>query len=109
VGPWRPPRCVRPLRPDARAGAAVTTAETLHALRDVALLGAGLALLPDWLVDDDVATGSLRFVLPGWTTPTVVASAIHKIEQRRAPRIRALVEHPRAAYGSATATRTERA
>jgi DNA-binding transcriptional LysR family regulator len=84
---------------------AVFRTNALHALRDLALLGAGLALLPDWFVDDDVVSGNLRAVLPGWTTPTVVASAIHRIEQRGAPRIRALVDHLRAAYGSATATR----
>jgi DNA-binding transcriptional LysR family regulator len=84
---------------------AVFRSNALHALRDLALLGTGLALLPDWFVDDDLASGNLRVVLPEWTTPTVVASAIHRIEQRGAPRIRALVDHLRGAYGSASAGR----
>ncbi len=64
-------------------------------------------LLPDWFVSDDLASGSLRVVLPEWTTPTVVVNAIYRIEQRGAPRIRALVDHLRAAYGSPTVGRAE--
>jgi DNA-binding transcriptional LysR family regulator len=36
------------------------------ALREAALLGLGPALLPDWLVDEDVAAGRLVRCLPGW-------------------------------------------
>jgi DNA-binding transcriptional LysR family regulator len=87
---------------------AVFRSNALHALRDLALLGTGLTLLPDWFVDDDLASGNLRAVLPEWTTPTVVASAIHRIEERGAPRIRALIDHLRAAYGSPAADRAAR-
>ncbi len=81
---------------------AVFRTNALHALRDLALLGTGLALLPDWFVGDDLASGNLRVLLPEWTTPTVVASAIHRVEQRGAPPIRAFVDHLRAAYRSPT-------
>jgi DNA-binding transcriptional LysR family regulator len=86
---------------------AVFRTNALHGIRELALAGAGIALLPDWLVDSDVADKRLRIVLPGWTTPNVVASAIHRVEQRRAPRIRAFVSHLRQAYRHPTATRGE--
>lgn len=36
-------------------------------LRDALLEGAGIGLLPAFLVADDIDAGSLRIVLPGWT------------------------------------------
>src|SRR5438552_3889406 len=38
------------------------------ALRDLALDGAGIAYLPDWLVSDDLERGRLRRVLPEWAS-----------------------------------------
>lgn len=43
----------------------VATSNTL-VLRRCALDGMGVALLPDWLVDEDLAAGRLTCVLPGW-------------------------------------------
>lgn len=57
------------------------------ALRDWAAAGAGLALLPEWLV-----TAPLRRVLPGWQSPPIAFWAIHRVELRGAPRIRAAIE-----------------
>jgi DNA-binding transcriptional LysR family regulator len=56
-------------------------------LRDWAIAGVGIALLPEWLVDD-----RLKRLCEGWTTPEIHAWAIHRIELRSAPRIRAAVE-----------------
>lgn len=47
--------------------APVFSANTFFALRDAALDGLGLALLPEPLVRDDVATGALEVVLADWT------------------------------------------
>ena len=56
-------------------------------LRDWAIAGVGIALLPEWLVD-----GRLKRLCEGWTTPEIHAWAIHRIELRCAPRIRAAIE-----------------
>lgn len=73
----------------------------LDALRKLALCGVGLALLPDWLVADDVARKALRVVLPDWRTEAVPVNALHRTAHRGAPRVRAFIEHLRAAYAAA--------
>jgi DNA-binding transcriptional LysR family regulator len=70
----------------------------LYAIRELALEGAGIALLPDWLVEDDVARGSLRVVLPGWEAGLVTVNALHRTEHRGAPRVRTFIEHLRRTY-----------
>jgi DNA-binding transcriptional LysR family regulator len=62
------------------------------ALRDLALDGAGIAYLPDWLVSDDLARGRLRRVLPEWASASFMAWALHRAELRGVPRIRAFIE-----------------
>lgn len=65
----------------------------VYALRDSAVAGLGLALLPDWLVAADVAAGRLQILLHGYATTPTVVSAVHRTEQRGAPRIRAFIDH----------------
>jgi DNA-binding transcriptional LysR family regulator len=70
----------------------------LHALRELALNGAGIALLPDWLVGEEVQRRALRIVLPSWHTEPVPVTAIHRTAHRGTTRVRALLDHLRAAY-----------
>ena len=68
------------------------------ALRVLALDGAGAAYLPDWLVAEDLAAGTLRRVLPRWVSPALMSWAVYRSELRGAPRLRAVLEAlPRAA------------
>lgn len=62
------------------------------ALRDLALQGLGVALLPDWLVAADIAEGSLRRVLPEWVSQPITAWAIHRSELRGSARVRAFLD-----------------
>jgi DNA-binding transcriptional LysR family regulator len=62
------------------------------ALRDLAVDGAGLAYLPDWLVEPDLVAGRLRRVLPGWASAPITAYALHRAELRGAPRLVAFLE-----------------
>jgi DNA-binding transcriptional LysR family regulator len=68
------------------------------ALRALAIDGTGIAMLPAWLVDEDLERRALRLVLPGWETERVAVRALHRREHRGSGRVRALVEHLRAAY-----------
>jgi len=69
----------------------------LHAVRELATSGAGVALLPAWFVADEVARGALRVILPSWETPLITVNALHRVEQRGAPRVTAFLEHLRGA------------
>lgn len=62
------------------------------ALRDLAIDGAGIAYVPEWVVEGALAEGRLRRVLPGWSSPPISAWAVHRTELRGAPRLRAFVE-----------------
>jgi DNA-binding transcriptional LysR family regulator len=70
-----------------------------YALRDAALGGLGVALLPDWLVEADVARGALRVVLPDWRARPNAVVAMHRVELRGLARVRALVDHLRSRLG----------
>lgn len=61
------------------------------ALRSLAIAGAGAAYLPEWLVREDIAQGRLRRVLPEWSSAPITAWAIHRVELRGAPRLRAFM------------------
>lgn len=66
------------------------------ALRDLAEAGAGIAYIPDWLVRDDVQQGTLKQVLPDWTSPPITAWAIHRAELRGTANVKALLSALRA-------------
>ncbi|MRG93038.1 LysR family transcriptional regulator [Polyangium spumosum] len=76
------------------------------ALRDLALDGAGIAYLPDWLVETEIAQGRLRRVLPEWSSPPITAYAIYRAELRGAPRVQAFV-NALARDGAPRATKIE--
>ena len=77
---------------------AVFRSNAPSALRALAIDGAGIAMLPAWFVDEDLERRALRLVLPGWETEPVAVRALHRRERRGSARVRALVEHLRAAY-----------
>jgi len=72
------------------------------ALRELALAGLGIALLPDWLVVEDLARGRLRRVLPALASPEVPVTALYRVEQRGWPRLRAVLDALRSGFPSPT-------
>jgi DNA-binding transcriptional LysR family regulator len=69
-----------------------------HAIRELAAAGAGIGLLPEWLVEEQTRSKTLRVVLPAWRGGPVNVYALHRTEHRGTRAVRALVEHLRAAY-----------
>jgi DNA-binding transcriptional LysR family regulator len=66
-----------------------------YAIRDAALQHVGLALLPEWLVEDDLKRGRLRILLPQWEFERTQVNALHRVELRGTSRVRIFVEHLR--------------
>jgi DNA-binding transcriptional LysR family regulator len=68
-----------------------------EALRDIAVAGAGIALLPEWCIADDLASGRLCRVLPQYdATPTTFDHSIYAVYQKSSrllPKIRVLVDY----------------
>lgn len=65
---------------------------TPSVLRQAAIEGAGVALLPDWLVARDLQSKRLRAVLSQWVSTEVTVWALYRRELRGTPGIRAFLE-----------------
>ncbi len=70
-------------------------------LRDAAVTGLGPALLPDWLVDGDIAAGRLVHCLPGWrvtaTTFDTGAWAVYPSKSYLPAKVRVMIDFLRTA------------
>lgn len=71
------------------------------ALRDTALAGLGPALLPDWLINDDLAAGRLIHCLAGWevtaTTFDTAAWLVYPSRSYVPGKVRAMIDFLRSA------------
>lgn len=67
-------------------------ADELSALKELALLDLGIALLPGFLCQEELKDGRLVEVLPGWATESVPLSLVYTAQKFRHPRIQALIE-----------------
>jgi DNA-binding transcriptional LysR family regulator len=83
----------------SRAGASVSVTvsgnlriNNLNALRMAARGGAGIALLPGFVADADVAQRILAVVLPDWTPPPLAVHVVYPPGRNVAPKIRAFVD-----------------
>ena len=61
-------------------------------LREALLEGAGIGLLPTFLVADDLAAGSLRTVMPDWTPESRTLYAVFPQPRRPSPKVREFVD-----------------
>lgn len=70
----------------------VNSSEAVH---EALLADMGLGLIPRLSVEDDLARGTLRVVLPGWQViaPFAAASAVFAPSRAPSPKLRAFVDH----------------
>ena len=66
-------------------------------VREAALAGTGIAMLPTSLVDDALARGVLRIVLPGWDIGTLRIYALHPNRRTHPARLRVFLVRTRRA------------
>ncbi len=64
------------------------TTLTLHAVR----AGMGMAFLPGWLVDEDLAQGVLTRLVPDYTAPATTLFAVYTSRQYMAPKLRSFID-----------------
>lgn len=64
---------------------------TLLGVREAALGGLGLALLPNFVVAEALRSGALKQVLPSVKLTPVTSHALYRVEQRGTPRIQAVL------------------
>jgi len=64
------------------------TTLTLHAVR----AGIGMAFLPEWLVDEDLAAGRLLRLVPEFAAPPVTLFAVYTSRQYMAPKLRSFID-----------------
>jgi DNA-binding transcriptional LysR family regulator len=68
-------------------------ANNAEALRAAALAGLGVALLPVWLIREDIELGRLRTVLKGYLPPGPEINAVYPASKRVPPKVRYFIEH----------------
>ena len=66
--------------------------DDMFALRQAALDGIGVAQLPDYIVAEQIASGSLEVVLPKWMLPVGVIHAVFASRRGLSPAVRSFVD-----------------
>lgn len=67
--------------------------DDMLSLKQAASAGIGVVALPGYVCRDDVKSGVLRRVLPGWIAGDSTLSALIPYRQGLLPSVRAFIEH----------------
>jgi len=62
-------------------------------LRDMALAGSGIIMQPSFIVDSDIASGSLERILDGWSMDGFSLYAVYLSRQFLPAKVRAFIDH----------------
>lgn len=68
------------------------SADSSSAIQGFALHGAGVALLPEWLVKDDLAKGALKHLLPAYRFPQQGIYAVYPGTRYVSAKVRAFID-----------------
>jgi DNA-binding transcriptional LysR family regulator len=78
-------------------------ADDAEPLRDAAIAGVGVVLLPTWLVGEDIKTGRLRHVLPEWSSMIATKPSgifgVFPPHRMMPPKVRAFLEFAQKRFG----------
>lgn len=67
--------------------------DTVTALREAVIEGAGFTALPEWMAARDIAAGRLVHILPEWTLEPVDLQLAHASHEQLPQRVRSLLEY----------------
>lgn len=67
--------------------------QSMLALRDAAVLGVGVVQLPSMFVHEQLRSGALVQVLPGWAPRHEIIHAVYASRRGQLPAVRALLDH----------------
>jgi DNA-binding transcriptional LysR family regulator len=70
----------------------VMTSEGITSLREAALSGLGVAVLPDWLVREDLSSGRLVRLCPRWHGTPLAAQVVYPGQRMLPVRVRAFID-----------------
>ncbi|CAD6520283.1 HTH-type transcriptional regulator DmlR [Paraburkholderia hiiakae] len=70
----------------------VMISEGVTSMREAARMGLGLAVLPEWLVEEDLMSGRLVRVLPKWQAKPLAAQIVYPVQRRLPLRVQAFIE-----------------
>lgn len=73
--------------------APVMLLDTVTALREAAIEGAGFTMLPEWMAGRDIAAGRLVQLLPDWTLDPVDLQIAHAAHEHLPQRVKSLLEY----------------
>lgn len=97
VADWR---FVTPTGPATVRGEVALRVNNGDIMRDAALAGLGIALLPSWIAGSAIREGRLVVIELGVATTPEVITLNHADGRRPSAKLRALLEHLRQAFGS---------
>jgi len=70
----------------------VMIAEGVSSLREEARMGLGVAVLPAWLIEEDIVCGRLTRVLPSWSAKELSAHVVYPAQRRLSLRVRTFID-----------------
>jgi DNA-binding transcriptional LysR family regulator len=70
----------------------VMVSEGVTSLREAARMGLGVAVLPEWLIEEDIVTGRLIRVLPKWQAKDLPAHIVYPGQRRLPMRVRLFID-----------------
>ncbi|MEX3947643.1 LysR family transcriptional regulator [Paraburkholderia sp. EG287B] len=70
----------------------VMISEGVTSMREAARMGLGVAVLPEWLIEEDLISGRLVRVLPKWQAKPLAAQIVYPVQRRLPLRVQAFIE-----------------
>ena len=70
----------------------VMISEGVTSLREAARMALGVAVLPEWLIEDDLVSGRLVRILPKWRARELPAHVVYPAQRRLPVRVRTFID-----------------